>query len=87
MKQNSIKLHIGAPVLVEWGDAWVDNPLTFVTEEEGAEASCLLVREVGFLLSSTSEGISLNRSVDVNNKHRGWSFIPRGCIKSIKELK
>lgn len=74
-------------VYVEWEDArLIDNDVTWVDAHAKSEYSALIVKQVGFLLEETDEGLILTHahSPDVMAPR---DQIPRGMVRRFVKLK
>lgn len=71
---------------VVWLDAWVIADETS-TAEEAEDNKALVMKDVGFLLSRTKEGVTLASSVSEQDSFRTINFIPAGMIKKVRILK
>lgn len=74
------------PVLVEWGDAWIDSD---ISEYEELEFEPMLTYTIGFLISDTPAGVMLSYEHWPEAEHDVSypTFIPRGMIRRVILLK
>ena len=87
---------IGKPVLVEWGDAWAADALGMTDFGTAVTNKPLPVKQVGFVMAYTSEGITLVREIhgeldEVDGfegvNFRGEFFVPAVNIVRLTELR
>lgn len=85
---------IGKPIQVDWIDAWTGDALGFVSPEEAEGNEGIKQSSVGFCMASTPLGVTIARTNfsfgpdgHLEADARGKSFIPKGMIVRIKELR
>ena len=82
------KVVVGDPVVVEWGDAWM-NPTEYFSKDRAAANIPMPTRTIGFVLSATESGVTVAMS-DYGpqpSPYRGTFFIPAGMVKEVRVLK
>jgi hypothetical protein len=84
--KKSIAPPLGSPVLVTWNDAWAS--MADISTDSATDHTPMVMEDVGFLISSTKEGVTLCSSKSPEKEGaRFIQFIPAGMIVSLKKLK
>jgi len=74
--------HSYLPVIVTWNDAW-SSQCTF-TKEEAEAYKPVIMQEIGFLVSNTTEGVTTCASVHTEDGSLRYpNFIPLRMIESV----
>ncbi len=74
-------------VMVRWGDAWSLGSWQDISYPKDTTKPAL-IHSVGWLVNENKEGVFLSARIDADNDNIGnCSFIPRGMIKDVTQLR
>lgn len=75
-------------VRVVWSDAWVDTDAFVTLDSVHAQHKPMPVETIGWLIADNPAGVSIaNERCLEEEGYRGRTFVPRGMIVSMDELK